>query len=58
MRSSLRLVAYQEQLLRGPIPWVNSTWYYFHLATDYHADLRTLASTGIESTLPEASHEL
>lgn len=34
------------------------TWYYFHLATDFHSDLRRLAGTGIESTLPEASHEL
>ncbi len=34
------------------------TWYYFHLATDFHSDLRRLASTGIEPALPEASHEL
>ena len=33
------------------------TWYYFHLAADFHPDLRRLANTGIESTLPEASHD-
>ncbi|MDQ6740484.1 MAG: tyrosine-type recombinase/integrase, partial [Actinomycetota bacterium] len=32
------------------------TWYYFHLAADFHPDLRRLAHTGIESILPEASH--
>ena len=32
------------------------TWYYFHLAADFHPDLRALANTGIESVLPEASH--
>lgn len=34
------------------------TWYYFHLAADFHPDLRRLANTGIESTLPEASHDI
>ena len=34
------------------------TWYYFHLAADFHPDLRRLANTNIESTLPEASHDL
>lgn len=34
------------------------TWYYFHLAADYHPDLRTLANTGLEDLLPEASHGL
>lgn len=34
------------------------TWYYFHLAADYHPDLRYLANTGIESTLPEVSHAI
>lgn len=33
------------------------TWYYFHLAADFHPDLRRLANTGIESNLPEASHD-
>ncbi|CAN5237871.1 hypothetical protein BH09ACT6_BH09ACT6_12970 [soil metagenome] len=32
------------------------TWYYFHLAADFHPDLRRLANTGIEAALPEASH--
>lgn len=32
------------------------TWYYFHLAVDFHPDLRRLANTGIEPALPEASH--
>lgn len=34
------------------------TWYYFHLAADYHPDLRSLANASIESTLPEVSHAL
>jgi hypothetical protein len=34
------------------------TWYYFHLATDFHPDLRALANTGIEATLPEVSHAI
>lgn len=34
------------------------TWYYFHLAADFHPDLRRLANTGIESDLPEASDGL
>ena len=32
------------------------TWYYFHLAADFHPDLREIANTGIEPVLPEASH--
>lgn len=32
------------------------TWYYFHLAADFHPDLRALANAGIESVLPEVSH--
>lgn len=32
------------------------TWYYFHLAADFHPDLRRLANTGLESVVPEASH--
>lgn len=30
------------------------TWYYFHLAADFHSDLRRIANTAIESALPEA----
>jgi len=33
------------------------TWYYFHLAADFHPDLRRLANTDVETTLPEASHD-
>ena len=36
----------------------DDTWYYFHLAPDFHPDLRRLANTDIESTLPEASHAI
>lgn len=32
------------------------TWYYFHLAADFHPDLRVMANTGIEPMLPEAGH--
>lgn len=32
------------------------TWYYFHLAADFHPDLRALANAGLESALPEACH--
>ena len=31
----------------------DDTWYYFHLASDFHPDLRELANTGIEPILPE-----
>ncbi len=34
------------------------TWYYFHLAADFHPDLRRLANTDVESALPEASHAI
>jgi integrase len=34
----------------------DDTWYYFHLAADFHPDLRALANTGLESILPEARH--
>lgn len=34
----------------------DDTWYYFHLSTDFHPDLRELANTGIESILPEARY--
>ncbi|WP_022887669.1 tyrosine-type recombinase/integrase [Glaciibacter superstes] len=30
------------------------TWYYFHLAADFHVDLRRIANTGVESALLEA----
>lgn len=36
----------------------DDTWYYFHLAADFHPDLRALANTSIEATFPEASHAL
>jgi integrase len=35
---------------------VEDTWYYFHLAADYHPDLRALANAEIEPALPEPSH--
>lgn len=34
------------------------TWYYFHLAADFHPDLRGIANAGIESMFPEARHEI
>ena len=34
------------------------TWYYFHLAADFHPELRGLANTTIESMIPEAHHEV
>ena len=34
------------------------TWYYFHLAADFHVDLRRIANTSIESALLEASDGL
>lgn len=49
------LVAYLSLHLGHSNP--ADTWYYFHLAADFHPDLRRLANTSIESTLPEASHE-
>ena len=33
-------------------------WYYFNIATDFHPELRALANTGIEATLPEVSHAI
>lgn len=32
------------------------TWYYFHLAADFHPDLRRIANTGLDTILPEACH--
>ena len=34
----------------------DDTWYYFHLAADFHPDLRALANTDLEPILPEACH--
>ena len=34
---------------------VEDTWYYFHLAADYHPELRALANAEIEPALPETS---
>jgi integrase/recombinase XerD len=47
------LVAYLSLHLGHANP--EDTWYYFHLAADFHPDLRGLANAGIESVLPEAS---
>lgn len=35
----------------------DDTWYYFHLAADFHPDLRAMANSGIEDVLPEAGYE-
>lgn len=34
------------------------TWYYFHLAADFHPELRGIANANIESMFPEAHHEI
>lgn len=34
------------------------TWYYFHLAADFHPELRGIANASIESLFPEAHHEI
>ncbi|NVN00535.1 tyrosine-type recombinase/integrase [Arthrobacter sp. SDTb3-6] len=34
------------------------TWYYFHLAADFHPELRGIANTTIETLFPEAHHEI
>lgn len=34
------------------------TWYYFHLAADFHPELRGIANTNIESVFPEAHREI
>ena len=34
------------------------TWYYFHLAADFHPDLRALANTSLEALIPEPGHAL
>lgn len=34
------------------------TWYYFHLAADFHPELRGIANSSIESMFPEAHHEI
>jgi integrase len=48
------LVAYLSMHLGHTNP--EDTWYYFHLAADFHPDLRALANPGLESILPEACH--
>jgi integrase len=32
------------------------TWYYFHLAADFHPELRRIANTGVETLFPEVDH--
>lgn len=34
------------------------TWYYFHLAADFHPELRGIANARIESMFPEAHHDI
>lgn len=48
------LLAYLSMHLGHSNP--DDTWYYFHLAADFHPDLRSLANTAIEPILPEACH--
>lgn len=48
------LVTYLSMHLGHTNP--EDTWYYFHLAVDFHPDLRELANTAVESILPEVSH--
>lgn len=48
------LVAYLSMHLGHTNP--EDTWYYFHLADDFHPDLRTLANSAIEPILPEACY--
>lgn len=55
-RDPQALVAYLSLHLGHVNP--ADTWYNFHLAADFHPDLRRIANTGIEPTLPEASHGL
>ncbi|MDR3106692.1 MAG: hypothetical protein LBU05_00610, partial [Bifidobacteriaceae bacterium] len=35
---------------------LEDTWHYFHLAPDFHHDLRELANSGVEDTIAEAGH--
>lgn len=53
-RNPEALVTYLSMHLGHTNP--EDTWYYFHLAADFHPDLRALANTGLESILPEACH--
>ena len=53
-RNPEALLAYLSMHLGHTNP--DDTWYYFHLAADFHPDLRGLANTAIESILPEACH--
>lgn len=48
------LVTYLSMHLGHTNP--EDTWYYFHLAADFHPDLRALANTAVESMLPEVCH--
>jgi integrase len=48
------LVTYLSMHLGHTNP--EDTWYYFHLAADFHPDLRALANTDLEPILPEACH--
>jgi integrase/recombinase XerD len=53
-RNPEAMLAYLSMHLGHTNP--DDTWYYFHLAADFHPDLRALANTVIESILPEACH--
>ena len=55
-RDPQALVAYLSAQLGHTSP--EHTWYYFHLAADFHPDLRAQANSGIEDVLPEACHGL
>ena len=48
------LLAYLSMHLGHTNP--EDTWYYFHLAADFHPDLRALANAAVEPTPPEARH--
>lgn len=53
-RDPQALVAYLSLHLGHSNP--EDTWYYFHLAADFHPDLRRIANSRIEPSLPEVSH--
>lgn len=53
-RNPEALVTYLSMHLGHTNP--DDTWYYFHLAADFHPDLRALANTDLEPILPEACH--
>lgn len=52
-KDPMQLVAYLSQHLGHQNP--EHTWYYFHLAADFHPDLRTLANSGLEAMLTEVT---